>query len=498
MVEPNEMIHANRIQPSEQIGSWVGQGENRYQIRDILGQGGMATTYRAWDQQTQQWVAIKVISLKGSRNWKTVEQFEREVNVLKHIDHPAIPNYLDYFERDTPTDRRFYLVQELVEGSSLADLIAQGWRPDELTLQDLARQVLEILDYLHTCHPPIIHRDIKPQNIIRQENGQVYLVDFGAVPDLYRRTQRYINTFVGTLGYMPPEQLAGHSYFASDLYALGTTLLYVLTHRSPAELPQTHLKFNFRPHVTLSPAFADWLDKLIEPSLRARFHSASEALQVLAAKTMVLPARVEPCHRPLPKGSRIRVHKTTQVLTMYTSWGIRGTLFFIHFLLWVVAINWGPELLSSPWSLPWAILWILAIIITFPIKAPETITLTASPFRLKVVWPHLRTWVIEGGAIAQIVAMDSELSKHSGYIRCKYRVRPRPPLPPERREYSIDWADALVMDAVENHEFLEFGHHLSRVEVQWLVRELSQTYRRWRGELVSNPTEDDPQLPPVA
>lgn len=496
MAEANEAMPTSLIQPNQQIGDWVGKGENRYQIRDILGQGGMATTYRAWDQQTQQWVAIKVISLKGSRNWKTIEQFEREVNVLKHIDHPAIPNYLDYFELDTATDRRFYLVQELVEGSSLADLIAQGWRPDELTLQDLARQVLEILDYLHTCHPPIIHRDIKPQNIIRQDNGQIYLVDFGAVPDLYRRTHRYINTFVGTLGYMPPEQLAGHSYFASDLYALGTTLLYVLTHRSPAELPQTHLKFNFRPHVTLSPAFADWLDKLIEPSLRARFHSASEALQVLEAKTIVLRSAVEPYHRPLPKGSRIQVQKTAQVLTLRIPGRINWLCFGFHLWLWVMGIRSYPYLSF----LPLAGLWLAAIALTFQlmIKFPELITLTASPLTLRVNrrwfgWPQQR--VIQG--IAQITLVDSALWENLGYVRCKYRSKPRPPLPPETQKSSIDWADNLITDAVENHELLEFGHDLTCAEVRWIVRELSQTYRRWRGDLASNPTGDDPQLPPV-
>ncbi|TVQ65413.1 MAG: serine/threonine protein kinase [Spirulina sp. DLM2.Bin59] len=463
------------------MGGWVGQNQDRYQIRDVLGQGGMATTYRAWDQQTQQWVAIKVISLRGSSNWRTIEQFEREVNVLKHIDHPYIPNYLDYFEEDTPSDRRFYLVQELVQGASLAELIAQGWRPDELTVQDLARQILLILDYLHTCHPPIIHRDIKPQNIIRQDNSQVYLVDFGAVPDLYRRTQRYINTFVGTLGYMPPEQLAGRSYFASDLYALGTTLLYVLTHRSPAELPQTHLKFNFRPHVTLSPTFADWLDKLIEPSLRARFHSASEALQVLEARTFVLRASPEPYHRPLPKGSRLQVQKTSQVLTVAIPWRLNWRWLVAHLLLWVIGIDVRTTLLSPGWGMLW--LGAIAFTLFIAVNLPVTITLTASPLNLRVIWHLFRSEHqrgIEGAAITQITLGHATFSDNLGYLQCKYRIKPRP-TPTRKRE--LDWAEDVVNDAVKNHQLLEFGQGLTVAEVQWLVTELSQTHRRWRERL---------------
>ncbi|WP_019503357.1 serine/threonine-protein kinase [Pleurocapsa sp. PCC 7319] len=208
---------------------------NRYQIVNTLGQGGMGTTYAAIDLNSSRRVAIKVVSLRQSNEWKILELFAREAQVLASLNHPYIPNYLDYFELDSEDDRRFYLVQELVKGKSLAELVEQRWRATEVEVKDIARQVLNILIYLHSLAPPVIHRDIKPQNIIRQPDGKVYLVDFGAVQAVYRNTISIGGTFVGTLGYMSPEQLRGKVVPASDLYSLGCSLLFLLTHRTPLQ-----------------------------------------------------------------------------------------------------------------------------------------------------------------------------------------------------------------------------------------------------------------------
>ncbi len=162
------------------------------------------------------------------------------------MNHPQIPKYLDYFHIDTDTDRIFYLIRELVSGNSLANWVEKGWHPTEAQVKKIAIQLLNILIYLHQLKPPIIHRDIKPQNIILQPDGKILLVDFGAVQDIYRQTVSFSGTFVGTIGYMPPEQLRGKAYSASDLYSLGATLLYLLTHRLPDELPQKRMKIDFR------------------------------------------------------------------------------------------------------------------------------------------------------------------------------------------------------------------------------------------------------------
>ena len=252
--------------------------EDRYRITGILGKGGVAVTYRAIDLETNTPVAIKVISLKQLDNWKQIKLFQREAEVLAKLDHPAIPKYIDYFDIETETDKAFYLVQQIASGKSLFELVENGWRTNEAEVKNIAQQILEILAYLHSLEPPVIHRDIKPNNLIRSDDGTIYLVDFGAVQNTYYNTLMQGSTVVGTYGYMAPEQFRGKAVPATDLYSLGATLLYLLTHRSPAELPQDTLKLNFRSSVKISDSFAEWLDKLLEPDLDDRFTNANVAL----------------------------------------------------------------------------------------------------------------------------------------------------------------------------------------------------------------------------
>ncbi|NER49726.1 MAG: protein kinase [Symploca sp. SIO1A3] len=263
------------------------QGEiiaQRYRIIDTLGQGGSGTTYQAEDLQTHQQVALKALSLHRMTDWKMMELFEREARVLAQLNYPNIPKYLDYFQVDTPENCSFYISQQLAQGQSLAVLVENGWRANESVVQQIAVQILEILIYLHELEPPVIHRDLKPQNIIRSPDGQVFLVDFGAVQDTYHSTFMRGSTVVGTYGYMAPEQFRGQAVPTTDLYGLGATLLFLLTHRSPAELPTDRLKLDFRSRVQISEKFADWLEKMLEPDTEERFSSAKEALKALRNK----------------------------------------------------------------------------------------------------------------------------------------------------------------------------------------------------------------------
>ncbi|MBZ8180716.1 YqaE/Pmp3 family membrane protein [Oscillatoria salina] len=263
-----------RHQPGNIISS-------RYRIVAPLGEGGFSTTYEAEDLTNYQRVALKALSLRYVQDWKVLELFEREARILANLQHPGIPAYKDYFHEDTESDRHFYLVQEMVSGTSLADLVASGWHATEAEVKQIATQILSILDYLHQLMPPVIHRDIKPKNIIRQSDGKIFLVDFGAVQDVYRNTMTAGGTFVGTFGYMPPEQYRGQAFFSSDLYSLGATLIFLLTHRSPTELPQKRLKINFRDRVQISSDLANWLDKILEPAAEDRFQTAKQAQQAL-------------------------------------------------------------------------------------------------------------------------------------------------------------------------------------------------------------------------
>jgi serine/threonine protein kinase len=253
----------------------------RYQLAELLGEGGSGSTYRAIRLEDGAAVAIKILSLRHLNDWKQLELFEREAKVLSQLNHPQIPKYLEYFHVDTPENRAFYIVQQLAPGKPLTAWVQAGWRGTEADVRDIARQLLEILQYLHQHVPPLIHRDLKPHNIIRNEDGRVFLVDFGAVQAVYNNTLLKGSTVAGTFGYMAPEQFRGLAVPASDLYGLGATILYLLTHRSPADLPQARLKLSFRAHVNISDRFADWLEMMLEPDTSERFPSADVALDAL-------------------------------------------------------------------------------------------------------------------------------------------------------------------------------------------------------------------------
>jgi len=224
----------------------------RYRILNTLGQGGIGITYAAQDLQNDRRVALKALSLHNLTDWKKLELFEREARILSQLKHPNIPRYLDYFQIDEEDNFGFYIVQQLAPGQSLAELVEKGWKPSETQVKSLAIQILNILVYLQDLTPAVIHRDLKPQNILlyRSQEGQirVFLVDFGSVQDTYRHTVTGGSTVVGTYGYMAPEQFRGKAVLATDLYGLATTLLFLLTGQSPAELPQRKLKINFRSH----------------------------------------------------------------------------------------------------------------------------------------------------------------------------------------------------------------------------------------------------------
>ncbi|MEG4840172.1 serine/threonine-protein kinase [Microcoleus sp. B9-D4] len=253
----------------------------RYRILGKLGQGGFGITYAAVDLHSNQKVALKALSLRLTTEWKKIELFEREAKTLSGLNHPGIPRYIDYFQVDTSQDRCFYIAQQLAPGKSLAQLIENGWKPNEAQVRHIASKVLEIIVYLQSLLPATIHRDIKPQNIILQKNGRVFLVDFGAVQNTYHHTVTGGSTVVGTYGYMAPEQFRGKAVLSTDLYGLGTTLLFLLTQKFPSDLPRQKLKVKFRELVSISTEFADWLEKIIEPAIEDRFHSAKDALSAL-------------------------------------------------------------------------------------------------------------------------------------------------------------------------------------------------------------------------
>lgn len=250
---------------------------NRYNTLEILGRGGFAVTYLALDTETGQQCAIKCLSLRNIASWKTWELFEREVQILKSLDHPGIPAYIDCFKRETEQDIELYLAQEYAPGKNLAQLVQEGKHFTEHEVIEIGREITRILHYLHTFSPAIIHRDIKPENIILTPDNRIYLIDFGAIRDtLFSEYTSHgsASTIVGTYGYMPVEQFRGRVLPASDIYALGMTLIYLLSRKEPATIEKKGLILKFRPYVRISRRFAAILEKMIAPDAAKRYQTA--------------------------------------------------------------------------------------------------------------------------------------------------------------------------------------------------------------------------------
>ncbi|MGK7949071.1 MAG: serine/threonine protein kinase [Xenococcaceae cyanobacterium] len=285
--------------------------KERYEVQRHLGKRPGQQTLLAQDRQTQDLVVVKILTFGGELEWGTFKLFEREAKTLKDLDHPAIPRYLDYFDIETNFGKGFALVQSYIDAPSLEEHIKAGRTFSEIELKQIAKAVLEILIYLHNRHPPIIHRDIKPGNILltnRSGNkvGQVYLVDFGSVQAAV--SEGGTRTVVGTYGYMPPEQFGGRAVSASDLYGLGTTIIYLASGQHPADLPQKDFRIGFENYVSLSPTFIDWLQWITEPSLERRLRSATEALEALESqrpqkKPALVPSKPADTKVVLTKGN---------------------------------------------------------------------------------------------------------------------------------------------------------------------------------------------------
>ena len=254
---------------------------DRYQLKQKLGQNAGRQTWLAEDVGVSptELVVVKLLAFGGEVQWDDLKLFEREAQVLKQLNHPRIPKYRDYFHIDERS-LWFGLVQEYIPGSSLREQLHQGKRFTTKQVRKIALEILEILEFLHQLNPAVLHRDIKPSNLIWGEDEQIYLVDFGAVQDRAAKEGATF-TVVGTYGYAPMEQFGGRAVPASDLYALGATLIHLLTGTAPADLPQRNLRICFEDQVSLSPGVVSWIQKLTEPAPEQRFKSASVARKAL-------------------------------------------------------------------------------------------------------------------------------------------------------------------------------------------------------------------------
>lgn len=260
----------------------LNHSENRYLIQSLLGKQTGRRTFLAKDSQTSQLVVLKLILFGPDFTWEDLKLFEREAETLKSLKHSAIPKYLDSFEVETLIGKGFVLVQTYIEARSLREWAIAGRRFSESELKEMARSLLEILQYLHNQSPAVIHRDIKPSNILLSDYtahsvGKIYLIDFGSVQTVVHGGTV---TVVGTYGYMPPEQFGGRAVPASDLYSLAMTFAYLMTGQHPSDLVRKNDRLALR-RIDFSSAFVQWIHDLSATELSKRISSVQTAVHRL-------------------------------------------------------------------------------------------------------------------------------------------------------------------------------------------------------------------------
>ena len=278
----------------------------RYFIKSLIAAGGIAKTYLCNDQKTGTIVVLKVLKFREAEDWKMVELFEREAEILKKINHPNIPYYIDYFSLEEDEELYLIIVQQYVEGKNLKELIEKRTPFSETEIFSIFNELLNILEYLHTQNPAIIHRDVNPKNIILDSQGKIYLVDFGAVGHIQTETiaAAMSNTFVGTIGFMPQEQLFGKVAPQTDIYSLGVTMIYLITGKHPSEMQVKKGKLDFHSFAGIPERLKKVLDKMIEPFIENRLKSISEIREILnsssvSEKTIKSSVYTSPANSPV-------------------------------------------------------------------------------------------------------------------------------------------------------------------------------------------------------
>ncbi|GAX37222.1 serine/threonine-protein kinase [Nodularia sp. NIES-3585] len=264
---------------------------DRYRVVKPLGQGGFGATFLANDQALPGEPSCVIKQLRPSGTAPHIlqmarELFEREAKTLGKIgNHPQVPRLLDYFEEQ----EQFYLIQEYISGSTLQQEVKLNGFFSEAGVKQFLSETLPLVQYIH--EQKVIHRDIKPANLIRRtQDARMVLIDFGAVKNqvsqaaLNQSGQTALTAYaIGTPGFAPPEQMAMRPVYASDIYALGVTCVYLLSGKTPKDLdynPKTG-EMMWEHLVQASNHLTTVLRKMLDVSVRNRYQSAEEVLRAL-------------------------------------------------------------------------------------------------------------------------------------------------------------------------------------------------------------------------
>ena len=209
---------------------------DRYIIQYEIGRGGMSKVYLARDIKLNMDWAIKVIDLSQNDGNAKIYKIatEKEISLLKHMKHPALPRIVDFFTNDG----KMYIVMDYIEGETLSEKLDREGKQKEEDVVRWIRSVCEVLNYLHTRENAIIYRDIKPSNIMITPEGNVKLIDFG-IARTYKSNSNSDTEYLGSRGYAAPEQCSktGQSDERTDIYGVGATMYHLLTGKHPDQPP---------------------------------------------------------------------------------------------------------------------------------------------------------------------------------------------------------------------------------------------------------------------
>lgn len=266
--------------------------QQRYRAIKILGQGGFGRTFLAIDEKNPSNPTCVVKQFfpqaQGTPNLQRAALlFEQEAVRLDELgEHPQIPNFFNHF---TEGDRQ-YLVQEFIDGKDLAIILIQEGAFSETKVKDLLWKVLPVLDYIHRRN--VIHRDIKPTNLIRRQDGKYVLVDFGAAKYVSSSGFLITGTTIGSAGYAAPEQVMGKAQPGSDIYSLGVTCAHLLTQVAPFELFDiSENDWVWREYLPnpISDRLGKLLDKMLVQATKKRYQSAANVLRDLSKLSETRP-----------------------------------------------------------------------------------------------------------------------------------------------------------------------------------------------------------------
>lgn len=258
-----------------EIGSIV---DGKYKILNKIGQGGMSVVYLAMNERANKQWAIKEVRKDGTKDYEVVKQgLIAETDILKRLNHPHLPSIIDVID----CDDTFLIVMDYIEGRTLDYwLKKEGAQPQERVVE-WAKQICDVLGYLHSRKPPIIYRDLKPSNVMLKPDGKIMIIDFGTARE-FKEQSIEDTKCLGTQGYAAPEQYGGHGQTdaRTDIYNLGATMYHLLTGHNPS-LPPYEMYPIRQWNPSLSSGLEEIVTKCTQRNPNDRYQSCAELMYAL-------------------------------------------------------------------------------------------------------------------------------------------------------------------------------------------------------------------------